>query len=986
VFSYLEKVIQDLNWDQLWECLPNTVAKLQNALRQKHVVFLSYPNIPPLFEQELLESLARKLNSTLSETVVVGWEPSPDATDRIRLIRHPTSDQIREIAYNIIRDVLESRGENRFLLFCSEQAISYIRNDIRSFEFVSELAEMIGTVEDDAQRVEQAISEVSGAELPGYRETNLANIVLAIALLRDWCREERTERWSADLIETVAESTLVIDRREPFTVLPYNKLLSLPSPLVHQLAVPNGIFPRLLEIPRFEGDYYYFSIFRNWVTRDDYNLGALIDRLASEANSASFANRVKALLAYSHSPYWLDCVGALQRIYLRWYARERSEPRLPMSLDLEEDVQNWQRVSSLCRKVYRYLTDDDVNLEEAREWRSIAERLEPHAFVLFLLDDWIGYSTCRSDLRETYDFYREAALLDDSFRRVHQANIALKVLESQLLFHILMPRAAGIDEDSKLLSSLSGVFGVAMKRSLLDQTEAGKLAALAEVLAKLDPIYTFALEKVHERREVKRYLKKAEDLASDDLPAMVDLWIEVCRRFQYGAIPADSEIAPRAANRYIELTDRLIKDYQECVKGTNDQQISRYDLISTTLDELISMSSNFDQVFLLVVDAFSYVEWRRCREQFLSALDRDNVEIQDEYRLSVLPTITPVDTTAIFTGYLPAQTGLFGQRIVDAQDVQYTLIAQHKDCDPVRVIYGQDTRYASAINNDDAPDVEGEQIDYLVVNHRAVAAAFPAVDKRHSFYLLVNENLAGTPLTYLHAKLGKVARIDLRQSQVLRAAREIRGVLDRGQIQEHMPIVIYIPNFDEEGHNKVVDEDDWQGYYDFQALKLQKDLVGTLVDFAERQSGRSIIVLTADHGKFTTYDQDILRTAADLHWLDVRTEVMRLISEVVPSEDFRMDRGGKYCNFWIPQEQLAEVRRRIEPVLARANDVIALIGASQIRSFFPGTPISTWQHPNIVLISKYEFSPARSEQHQHGGASLSELVVPFIKFIVDGRS
>ena len=83
---------------------------------------------------------------------------------------------------------------------------------------------------------------------------------------------------------------------------------------------------------------------------------------------------------------------------------------------------------------------------------------------------------------------------------------------------------------------------------------------------------------------------------------------------------------------------------------------------------------------------------------------------------------------------------------------------------------------------------------------------------------------------------------------------------------------------------------------------------------------------------------------------------------------------------WIPASDIEALTQSLESKFAASNDISILTGDT-LKRLFPHESQTSFANPNLLILSRFG---TEGQNIAHGGASLSEVVIPAVRFVFGG--
>lgn len=464
--------------------------------------------------------------------------------------------------------------------------------------------------------------------------------------------------------------------------------------------------------------------------------------------------------------------------------------------------------------------------------------------------------------------------------------------------------------------------------------------------------------------ELERKLREEFPTNREGLARFGRLWAQAMREWKFNGKIND----PRAkvlAEAYNRLTDELWRAY--CTSLDHELHapsgLHKLDCKMTTsvFDEALEVSADDQLAFVLVIDAMSWMDWVLC-EDALRVLSKRLGPPEADVRVAVVPTQTPVALTCLLTGFLPGELGLCGWKYVNTDRQQVNL-------------YPLD-------------DARGPRKD-VRENSQAVERDFGGLKSKanREFTWFVVKTWAKRQSAFLTGLIfqlcPKIGVISLKKSEPPGVWDELVERIEDEEFKTKL-VVIYLDYFDEQSHQKEKPSATAIEMY----YKEEEEVIGRILEAIEKRAasrGESYsVVITADHGKFTQFERDALGQIMDFTWTDSRKAHLagKMRNHFAPlTGAIDPETTAKTYAHWIHDAEIADVHAFLRDEWGSAPDVIFKVG-EDVGHMILGNPPLRIRLPNAILLSKYAFT--RRIFSDHGGISLSEMLVPFVRYRITG--
>jgi predicted AlkP superfamily pyrophosphatase or phosphodiesterase len=318
--------------------------------------------------------------------------------------------------------------------------------------------------------------------------------------------------------------------------------------------------------------------------------------------------------------------------------------------------------------------------------------------------------------------------------------------------------------------------------------------------------------------------------------------------------------------------------------------------------------------------------------------------------------------TCLLTGFLPGELGLCGWKYVNVDKQQVNL---------------------HSLDNAKKPREDVQENSQAV--ERDFASLKPKADREFTWF--VERTWAKKQSAFLTGLIFQAcSKIEIKSLKKSKPPGVWDELVERIKEEEFTTklVVIYLDYFDEQSHQKEKPSaTSIEMYY-----KEEEEVIGRILEAIERRAVSRdedySVVITADHGKFTQFERDILSQIMNFAWTDsrkahlekeVQNRFAPLTGAVYP------EITAKTYGHWLHDVELADVYAFLKNEWEAAPDVIFKVDRD-LNQVILGNPLPTIRLPNVILLSKYDFT--RQIFSDHGGVSLSEMLVPFIRYRIVG--
>lgn len=416
---------------------------------------------------------------------------------------------------------------------------------------------------------------------------------------------------------------------------------------------------------------------------------------------------------------------------------------------------------------------------------------------------------------------------------------------------------------------------------------------------------------------------KAACSTDNALPNYLDVHYKALRQANY---TVDSHEDP-ALTRV--LAQALDQTQQSLVASRSRRELVMGE--TWTILRGLQSESTYDRVYMLVIDAMSYAEWLAMKAEFEGELSRIATFTED-VSFAPLPTYTPCALTALLTGIPPLQSGIWDWSVMTGQGA--------------------------------VVELNSDQFRGLLDNP---CGGPPGINQRNRFCLV--HNCVGTGLSNYFHTVADIEEYAIPSTDFEKAIARVREVVLRIPPTSHL-VVMYIGDMDEFGH-KYIRLGALPDFYRLQGERILRDLLEPIRTLALQRSERVLVVLTSDHGKVARYDTNLIAT--------LRPPASQF-SKLAKALD--ADAWGRSPRHILGRADPTRLEHAIRTARGDGDltDVLVVTGTDLEPG--AGTTSARFRNPNFLILAGLEL-----EGHvtAHGGVALSEVVVPVIRFDIDGR-
>lgn len=930
-----------LDLTSLWGDLKETFSALVEAVSKYNVIFLSYNNIPPLFERELAQSLGEQMQGMFEEIAFDFPTVAPEVRS-LYIVPRPSKSNYQQFTQSLLRLVVESRKGAVFLFWCSEEVELLIRG-ASGLPFISSyVGESIKNVRDTDNRVQVLLYHLSSlTNSPRTSEKNLPNLLLRASL---YLYSNRV--WAEADIAALFSDLRLLEEDIAFGFPSYRFLqTNSNSELRNTLFSLLSLEENLVEASEQAELFYYCLLYRSLGFTE--SIAAFERRLESgNGFEQTLSTKIRELEQLKEHPDFSKAVALLQEVFIRWFMGRRKAPQQDMRIGFPSlQITPWPRISRYVKQLCILLAGTDAYVDNWDAER-IGKSLEPNWCLLFLFPQHVQIEDLIKHLIDYVQEYSSRCKDIKGYSPEECQSVVEKLLEMLFILEgIYALGSYGKKFKNYLLQATAKCLRSAVKKFGSLPAETRRVSELQKQTIKLtniEPVY-LPLNKILSDSEEELVLRQSVstiEFSKSGLESFANLWADYMQKSRFG-LEAVRNHAVILGDKYRELTEMLWSEYCRPYEAKVLQ-----DLLSLTdiLQHSLEIENNYSHIFVLLIDALSYVDWCLVRNIVLSEEELGGTfPYEEDFVLAVLPSVTPVGTSSLLSGYSPSELGLAGWRYVNTSNTQMNLF---------------------------------EKIDLTDFT----------ISPKNRFTLV--SNMGNTPLTQLHGQICDIVEeISIEASSQSKILPNAGSILLNTMFPTQL-VIVYVDNFDEFAHTiKYVRQGAWRQYYEMQGELIRDYLLKNIIKRTTKQGERNLVIITADHGKFTSTDRGILKkSGVRMNWNKKRPVIEKKLAEtdygvLTPEHTAHPDTSGKVYAIWIREECEDEARALIHEALQGCDNIVALVGAENIRAVFPHQPLTQARLPNVLLLSKYDFiGPYMS----HGGLSLGEMLVPYIRIEIGG--
>jgi len=857
----------------------------------------------------------RALANHLSEkfqAVCESLVESPSSMRTLFLIQANQVNQTPHMWSLIAKGLVESKGKYRFVVLVSEEKLAELGRSA-VYSLLKPYCETFDSISEDPSPL---LAWMTGLHsLPPYKQRRLPELLFIAAA----CKTESEGLNEEELSEMISGLRLLEFDAHRKCYFAWNALPRFRS-LLDIYFESIGLKPMHRSIAQFDIDFYIGACFLSFqIAGQEYKLAEVAAQLSPKEGE-----KISTILALREReksfPSLPKVLSFLHRLGLIYTLAQEARPTQYMGITGQEFAEE----PALKRELLQvgrsmHLTDAIVK----DDWKDAGRLIQQHVLSL-------SSSKCldfTATIQHIDGIIREFLSRIRDYNQEDYESLCLKAVKTAYLLEcsatlagLALPKTVA----ESFLALLNRCFERLPSPMPFSDADWSELRTRLQHLSDLNPQYRAAIKGIRTNEVRARIRAKTEEnkQVSDRIDHFFSFFATFLREHDFFLDPAVAkQLSPALAAQYLELDTQL----QQSVPPFSNDFRSGKDLTSLIPSLAIA---EFDRVFVLIIDALSYLDWKLCKNEFL---DPDIMApIQEEYRFSPVPTYTPCALTALITAYHPSATGI---------------------CD-----WTLRTSTGRTIELQSASEFEGL---------RRIPLPLP---KRNHLTLIHSQG--NTPLTFLQASLADLVAKPLPSSEHEKAIAQASEVIYTTKFETKV-VAIYIADFDEFGHWHLR-LDGWPEYYSMQSGRIRNGLLKPILQRARRESEKTLVVLTADHGKLTRYESRILSTV--LPETNSFQECASFLSRYQPRC------SARHILCWLPDADVEGVTQDLQSNFAASGDISIFAGRT-LKRFFPQESQTPFRNPNLLVLSRFG---TRGQSVAHGGASLSEVVVPAIRFVCEG--
>lgn len=915
MFDFIEKSIK-LDMTGLSSCLRQTWQELKLQLKNSPIVFLIYRQIPLLFETEVLEAIGNCLKPEFEDVTRNIFCPPPSLRT-LFLVQLRQEDRKVAIWSHIVKRLVESKGRSKFIVPISQEILEELRRT-SLYSLIKPYCAIFSDVSEDPSGL---LAWLTGMQEPHpYKKRQLAELLFIAATSKieeEWLSEEEL----SDIMSSLRYIEVAGQRKCYFAWHRWPQFEGLQSLYFRSI----GLKPPYDAIAQLDQNFYLSACLSNFLeSNQEHKLVEAATRVCAD-EAKEISNILKLRDRRETFPDLGKVISFLYRLGLVYTIAQETGPTQYMGITKAEfDGQptfarelHWvgQEVFPLTDALNDALNKDD--------WKQTGGLIQQHIFSLASAGGVDFADTAQHIESRIREFINRVG----DYSEFECKSLLLKTVKTIHLLHC----SAALSAEA-LPKTLNDSFGELRSKcferipssTMFSDSEWTNLKTKFEHLSKLSTGYKGAIRAMSTTQSRSRILDRIEKNkgTTDRIDDFFDLYATFLGEHDFFLDPKVAEkLGADIARTYIELDTNLQKGIPPFSDDFRD---------SKELDSLIASLpiSEFDRIFVLIIDALSYLDWKLSSNEYADL----NCLTTEEYRLSPVPTYTPCALTALITGYHPSLTGICDWKLI--------------------------TSSGKMIDLDPEAQSQSTELDEI------------SSELARQNTLTLMHSHVGTPLTKIQKSLANLISIPLPSSEYQKAIAQASELIYKEKFETNV-VAIYIADFDSFGH-RYLTRNGFHEYYSVQARRIKNDLLLPIQKRAEEDKERTLVVLTADHGKLARYESNILSTVLP------QTNAFQECSSLLSQYECRSH--GRHILAWIPASDIQSLIQDLESKFAASNDILIFAGDT-LKRFFPHESQTSFINPNLLIMPRFETGGANVA---HGGGSLSEVVVPAIKFVFGG--
>lgn len=876
-----------------------TAKSLFSSYRSKRIAVITFRNVPIIHEYSILEALANHVQTLAGNRYIC----LTFAVSRV--------EDLPAVTSHISRMIVEERADYRAILTIHE-ALWHSLANTPSFRIWGSYAYLLSEIDDDPQIFLTILANTES--VPVYKERRLPELTFAAAIA------EAHNPFTQEELENVFRNVMTTySMDEAYVYVAWTKM-GLLGPLLESYMRQLALYGPASDFAAQSEDFYLAWCFKRfaalneteWFMRCCEQSGHVGTKVVMVLHALS-SRRVEITT-------WNKAISFLILLAVSFLLAESDEPTQYMGVNLSsiDDPGATREVIALLDAI---LVDSQMVFED--EWRQLGRSVLPWVVALASLTDSLDFGPILHNTRgltqkfreglEGYDSDRLSSLLLKSAK--HCSVVGRMALLSGQEFPQELARASAV--------LMKGTISALGARSEPVELPSDQIQSDLRPLASMRPEFRDVSRALNDSIVAVRVKRQMDELLAEADP--VNEFFQIyADQLLANDLFLDAKRCRNTRASLVETYQKLSKDMFERIRNGSLAHNSSHTLIRD-----LQYESQYDRIYVLVIDGFSFLEWKIGRQRFFREL-KDLVSIEEGYTYAALPTYTPCALTSLLTGFAPAESGIW----------DWLVMLEH----------------GSLMNLTEASQAECRSSISVLTKPRIALS------------LVHNHGSSG--LSSVHRMLGDFDMYDLGSTQQAKAITMAKDEIYRNPFKTRL-VAFYISDFDQFAHEHLY-TDGWQQYYSMQVERIINSLILPIVHKAEENDDRVLVVLTADHGKLTRYENKMLSTA--IAGSGNLNEFAKYL------EPYVWRRSPRHLIGYIPDDDFAAVSSELQNRCKDREDLSVLVG-EELRHASVLERGTSLINPNFMICSTHGLE---GQAIAHGGATISEMVIPAVRFSYGG--
>lgn len=874
-----------------------TVEGLYSAFAKKRIIVFRYRNVPILHEKDLLEVLVEQFKMRSSGKHLYKTFSVSDPTE------------LSSVSSGVARALVEVRGRLRAFLTMPEELWPSLRQ-LPSFRLWQGYAHVLEKIDDNPISFLTLMSGID--DFPIYTERRLPELTFAAAIAQ--LDNPLTQEELENLLSCIRTSYV---KERNYNYIPWDKRQIL-GPLLQPYLESLGLEGPAREFAGEDRRFYLTWCFHQFASAGQADCFVKYCRDFSEEDACNAKLLQRLEERRSKTGRWNKAISFLIFLAGSYLLAESRAPTQYMGV-----TSSYINDPAAVREAIGILRVLEASHQSllAEDWKQLGQQVMPWSFLLASIAD-VDFRPLSDNTRGLLQKFQES--LED-----YEVSDLTSFL-SKAVLHCFLIGGVSLLSGQKLPDDLIKAYVTVWQRAIrvLKNLRSFQESQLAELQPKLRIIGSLcpefrgslrALQRVTTARVVKGELRVALE-ADDAIDAFFEKYARYLLANNFFLDPGHApETAEALAKAYIELDRAVASQFWESTSSGSS---------ALTLVKQLQFQTDYDQIYILVIDGFSYLDWKLTKDWVKELGTRLN--LLEGYCFATVPTYTPCALTALLTGYAPEESGVWDwQVMLDTKELIDLNEATESQCKAHVRVYMQPRNTMTLV---------------------------------HSY--------GDTGLSAILRMLADVPMIDLPTASQAKAINKATQAIYEHPFKTRV-VAFYIADFDQFAHHYIF-EDAWEQYYAMQAQRIVRNLVIPILRRAEEKSDRVLIVLTADHGKLTRYESKMLTK------LLPDSGSFRKSARLV--EPYLWRKSLRHLLGYIPEGDFERITDELEREFGDKDDVQIYFG-TKLRQCDASQNATSLISPNFLITSRYG---VEGQAMGHGGTSLSELMIPFVRFEYGG--